>query len=224
MARRSAIKFAVAATLVVAFVGIWLSPLREQMSVENMRGFVGQLRGLWYGPIVFILAFAAGCIFAIPATVFCIAAGLIWGWLGGAMYSIIGGALGAVLSFFVGRYLGEGFLARFGRVGQIVAKQVDHAGFRSMLALRFIPGIPFAVLNYGAGVAGVRFRDYILSTVLGITPPMLVFAYCSDALFNGSMTEGDAAWRLLLVCVLMLTITFLPVLVKRFTRRAPVAE
>ncbi len=224
MTRRSAIKIAVAATLAVAFVGFWLSPLREQMSVENMRGFVDQLRGLWYGPIVFILAFALGCIFAIPASVFCIAAGLIWGWLGGAMYSIVGGALGAILSFFVGRYLGEGFLARFGRVGRMVAKQVDHAGFRNMLALRFIPGIPFAVLNYGAGVCGVRFRDYILSTILGITPPMLVFAYCADALFNGSMTEGDAAWRLLLVCVLMLTLTFLPMLVKRLRGRGVVVD
>ena len=224
MTRRSAIKIAVGAVLAVAFVGVWLSPLREQLTIENVRSFVGHLRGLWYGPIVFILAFAAGCVFAIPASVFCIAAGLIWGWLGGAMYSIVGGALGAMLSFFVGRYLGEGFLARFGKVGQMVAKQVDHAGFRNMLALRFIPGIPFAVLNYGAGVCGVRFRDYVLSTILGITPPMLIFAYCADALFNGSMTEGDAAWRLLVVCVLMLTITFLPMLIKRFLRRAPVVE
>jgi ammonia channel protein AmtB len=52
---------------------------------------------------------------------------------------------------------------------------------------------------------------------------MFVFAYCADALFNGSMTEGDAFKRLLIVCVLMLAIILLPVAVKRFARRpAPV--
>jgi len=224
MTRRSAIKVAVAAVLAVAFVGVWLSPLREQLTIENVRTFVEHLRGLWYGPIVFILAFAAGCIFAVPASVFCLAAGLIWGWMFGAVYSVIGGTLGAVASFYVGRYLGEGFLARFGRVGKMVAKQVDHAGFGTMLALRFIPGIPFAVLNYGAGVAGVRFRDYLASTILGIIPPILVFAYCADALFNGSMTQGDAVKRMLIVCGLMLALTLLPMAVKRFMRRAPVAE
>lgn len=210
--------------LLLAFVGVWLSPLRQQLTIENVRTFVGHLRGLWYGPLVFILAFGAGCIFAVPASVFCLAAGLIWGWMFGAIYSVIGGTLGAVASFYVGRYLGEGFLMRFGRVGKMVAKQVDHAGFGTMLALRFIPGIPFAVLNYGAGVAGVRFRDYLPSTILGIIPPILVFAYCADALFNGSMTQGDAVKRMLIVCALMLALTLLPMAVKRFMRRAPVAE
>ena len=54
---------------------------------------------------------------------------------------------------------------------------------------------------------------------------MFVFAYCADALFNGSMTEGDAAIRLLIVCALMLAITLLPLAVKRFTKReAPVVD
>jgi ammonia channel protein AmtB len=48
-----------------------------------------------------------------------------------------------------------------------------------------------------------------------------VFAYCADAIFNGSMSEGAALKRLLVVCVLMLTIIFLPQAVKRLTRRAP---
>jgi hypothetical protein len=54
---------------------------------------------------------------------------------------------------------------------------------------------------------------------------MFVFAYCADSLFNGSMTEGDAAIRLVIVLVLMLALTFLPRLLKRFTKReAPAVE
>jgi len=224
MNRRRLLKLAVVVVLAAVFAAIWFSPLREQLTRDNIRAFVEQLRGPWYGPAIFVGVFAIGCVFALPASLFVIAAGLIWGWLGGAVYSIIGGLIGAVASFYIGRFVGEGLLARFGRIGAAVARQVDHAGFRSLLVLRFIPGIPFAVLNYGAGVAGVRFGDFFGSTLIGVTPPMFVFAWSADALFNGSLSEGDAVRRLVLVFALLLAITLLPQLVKRLARRPPAVE
>ncbi len=225
MSRRTVFRIVVAVLLAAAVIGIYLSPAREHLTRDNVRLFVGHLRGVWYGPAIFMGAFMVACVVALPASVFVLAAGFIWGWFLGGVYSVVGGLLGAVASFYVGRFVGEGMLQKFGRIGRAVAKQVDHATFRSLLAMRFIPGIPFAVLNYGAGVAGVRIRDFIPSTLVGVTPPMFIFAYCADALFNGSMTEGDAAIRLGIVLVLMLALTLLPVLVKRMTKReAPVVE
>lgn len=224
MSRRALSRLAVLLVLIVATVAIWFSPLREYMTMQHIRAFVEQLRGLWYGPALFIAIFAVCCVFALPASVFVIGAGFIWGWLLGGVYSIIGGVLGAAASFYVGRFIGEGLLDRWGRMGRAVARQIDHAGFQSLLVLRFVPGIPFAVLNYGAGVAGVKVRDFLAATTLGIIPPMFVFAYCADALFNGSMSEGDAFRRLLVVCALMLAITLLPIAVKRFTRRSAPIE
>ena len=221
MSRRNLIKIAILAVLAAVVAAIYFSPLRGQLTRENVRLFVEHVRGLWYGPLAFIAAFAIGCVLALPASVFVVAAGFVWGWAFGALYSIIGGVLGAIASFYVGRFVGEGMLERFGRVGRAVAKQVDHAGFRSLLMLRYIPGIPFAVLNYGAGVAGVRFRDYLGATILGVLPPMFVFAYCADALFNGSLTEADAFKRMAIVCALMLTLMFIPILVKKFARGVP---
>lgn len=218
MSRRTLIKAAVALVLAAVVAAVWFSPLREQLTRENVRAFVEHLRGLWYGPLVFIVVFAAGCIFAAPASVFCVAAGFIWGWLLGGTYALIGGLLGAIASFYVARFVGEGLLHRFGRIGEMVKKQVDHAGFRNLLILRYIPGIPFAVLNYGAGVAGVRFRDYLPATILGVIPPMFVFAYCADALFNGTMSEGDVVRRIVIACALMLTLTLIPLFVKRFAK------
>lgn len=224
MSKRTLFRLVALVLLAVAVVGIYLSPMREQFTRDNVRAFVENLRDVWYGPAIFIGAFMLACVLALPASVFCLAAGFIWGWALGSLYAIVGGLLGAIASFYMGRFIGDGLLQRFGRVGRAVARQVDHAGFSSLLALRFIPGIPFAVLNYGAGVAGVRTRDFIASTLLGIVPSMLVFAYCADALFNGSMSEGDALKRLTIVCVLMLALTLLPMAVKRFMRRAPIEE
>jgi len=216
MTRRNALRLAAALGLATVFVALWFSPLRDQLTRENIRAAVEQIRGVWYAPILFIFAYALGCVVAIPASIFVIAAGFIWGWLLGGSYAMVGGMLGAVISYFAGRFIGAGLLERFGRVGRIVAKQVDHAGFRSLLVLRNIPGIPFAALNYGAGVAGVRFRDYFFATLLGIAPSKFVFTYCADALFNGSMSEGDAFKRLAVVCALVVAMVLLPTIIKRF--------
>jgi uncharacterized membrane protein YdjX (TVP38/TMEM64 family) len=223
MSRRLLLRIGAAALLVAVFVAIWFSPLREQLTRENIRAAVDQIRSVWYAPIVYIALYALGCVVALPASIFVIAAGFIWGFLLGACYAMVGGTLGAVISFAIGRFIGEGLLDRFGRIGQMVRQQVDHAGFKSMLILRNIPGIPFAALNYGAGVAGVRFRDYFFATVIGIAPSKFVFTYCADALFNGSMSEGDAIRRLAVVCLLVVAMVLLPAIVKRFAGRRAVA-
>jgi uncharacterized membrane protein YdjX (TVP38/TMEM64 family) len=222
MTRRQMARAVLLLLLAAGVAAIYFSPLREHMNREDIRAFVEHLRGLWYGPVIFVLIFAAACVVAVPASVFVLAAGLIWGWKLGGTYAMAGGMLGALASFFAGRFIGEGLLERFGRVGKLVARQVDHAGFRSLLVLRFIPGIPFAVLNYGAGVAGVRLLDFVLATALGMAPSVYVFAYCADALFNGTMTEGDAVKRLVIVAALMIGLVLIPTLVKRRVR--PVAE
>jgi len=216
MNRRNVLRVSAALALAAVFVGIWLSPLRDYLTREQIRAAVDQIRGVWYAPIIYIFIYALGCVAAIPASIFVIAAGFIWGWVLGGCYAMVGGTIGAVISYFAGRFIGAGLLDRFGRVGRLVAKQVDHAGFRSLLVLRNIPGIPFAALNYGAGVAGVRFRDYFFATILGIAPSKFVITYCADALFNGSMSEGDAFKRLAIVCLLVVALVLLPTIVKRF--------
>jgi uncharacterized membrane protein YdjX (TVP38/TMEM64 family) len=219
MSRRNVLRIVAAVALVAAFLAVWFSPLREHLTRENIRAAVDQIRAVWYAPIVYILIYAAGCVVAFPASIFVMAAGFIWGWALGGAYAMVGGTLGAIVSYFAGRFIGEGLLERFGRIGRVVAKQVDHATFGSLVAMRNIPGIPFAVLNYGAGVMGVPFRTYLPATIVGIAPSKFVITYCADALFNGSMTEGDAFKRLLIVCVLVMTMVLLPKAVKRFLAR-----
>ena len=222
MNRRTAARLGLLLLLVAGVAAIYLSPLRDHMNREDIRTFVGHLRGLWYGPIVFILIFAVACLLAIPASIFVLSSGLIWGWKLGGAYAMAGGMLGALASFVAARFIGDGLLERFGRVGQVVRRQVDHAGFRSLLVLRFIPGIPFAVLNYGAGVAGVKLSDFTLATLFGMAPSVFVFAYCADSLFNGTMSEGDAVKRLVVVAALMIGLVLLSTLVRR--RAGPAAE
>ena len=220
MTPRRAAKIGLLLLLVAALAAIWFSPLREHLTREEIRAAVARLRGLWYGPPLFIALYAIGCVFAVPASLFILSAGVIWGWAVGGTYTMIGGLIGATLSFLAGRFIGEGLLDRFGRVGKVVAKQVDHAGFRSLLLLRLIPLFPFAVLNYGAGVARVKLGHFVAATAIALAPSNYVFAYSADALFNGTISEGDAVRRLLTVAALMFVVVLIPMLVKRRIRPA----
>jgi uncharacterized membrane protein YdjX (TVP38/TMEM64 family) len=213
MSSRNLLKVAVALVVVGAIAALY--PFRAQFTHENVVAAAAHLRGLWYAPFVLILLYAAGCIFAIPASFFILAAGAIWGWKLGGTYAMIGGVLGATLSFLVARFIGEGLLEKFGAMGQKVRKQVAHAGFKSLLILRLIPVFPFAVLNYGSGVAGVRLRDFVLATTLGLITSNYVFAYSADALLRGNMTEWEAIKRLLFVGALLISVILIPTILKK---------
>jgi len=215
MKARTAIKIAIVIVIAGVVAAIYFSPLRYHFTRERIQADIEAMRGLWYAPIALIAAYAIGCVFAVPASVFIITAGVVWGWKLGALYAMTGGMIGATISYFVGRFLGEGILQKFGRAGKIVESQVKSAGFKTMLIVRLIPGPPFAIWNYGAGVANVKFRDYFFGTLLGTLPAHVILAYCADALFNGTMTQSDAMKRLVVVAALMIALVLLPTLLKK---------
>ena len=221
MNSRNAIKIALLLLIAAAVCAVLFSPLRQHLNIASARDWVSHtresVRGMWYAPFILIVAYAVGCVFAIPASIFVIVAGALWGWKLGALYATAGGLLGAIASYFMGTFLGEGLLSRFGKAGEIVMKQAKNAGFQTMLIVRLIPGPPFAVWNYGAGVAGVPFSDYFFATALGIIPSHVIFAYSADAIFSGTMTEGEALRKLAVVGALLIAMVVLASYLKKRT-------
>lgn len=212
-------RLGVAAVLIAVVATLYFSPARDYFTLEYARVAIADLRALWYGPLILILLYGIGTVFALPATLFVCLSGIIWGPLLGGIYGLIGGCLGATLSFFVARFIGGGVLARAGKRGARLEKHLETAGFSTMLALRLIPGVPFPVLNYAAGVARVPFRDYFLSTLIGSAPAHFVLAYSAHAIAGNTLSGRQAFYRLLLAGVLMGALVFIPMAIKRRLER-----
>jgi len=71
------------------------------------------------------------------------------------------------------------------------------------------------------GLAGAMFWEYYADpsgTLLGTLPAHVIFAYCADALFNGTMTQSDAMKRLAIVAALLIALVLLPTLLKKRIR------
>jgi len=209
-----------AVILAIACVTVYVSPLRAWVTVENVAAALNAIGTVWWSPAVFIGTFGVACVLFLPASVFIVTAGLIWGGWPGSLYALGGALLGAYLSFHVSRYIGGDLLSKLGRAGARLSRALDHAGFRTLLVLRLIPLVPFPVFNYSAGVSGVRLRDYMLSTFVGIIPPIVVITFSAEALFKGLLTREDALIRLVGVSVAVLALVGIPMLFRRKAERA----
>lgn len=124
-------------------------------------------------------------VFVVPGEVVQIAGGYLFGIWPNTLYSVVGIAIGSAIDFFLARLLGVPF------VNAIVAPEKVE-GVRKLLVTRssklvffllfVIPGVPKDVLCYVAGLTPLRFRFFILASMVGRLPGII-----------GSSVIGDSA-------------------------------
>jgi uncharacterized membrane protein YdjX (TVP38/TMEM64 family) len=100
------------------------------------------------------------------------AAGALLGTVAGLGAAIAGTVLAAAIAFGLGRVLGQGALRPLVRGRWLTAADglMSRYGFRSMLAIRLFPGVPFAAANYSAAVSRMTWRSFLVATGLGSIP------------------------------------------------------
>ncbi|MGY1456812.1 TVP38/TMEM64 family protein [Streptomyces sp. SS8] len=127
---------------------------------------------------LFALAYGLGTAALVPRPVLNLASGALFGAALGTAAAVAGTVLGAGLAFGLGRLLGQDALRPLLRGRWLAAgdRQLSRRGFRSMLVLRVLPGIPFAVSNYGASVSRMRWSAFLSATALGCVPNTAAYA------------------------------------------------
>ncbi|MFI1066360.1 MULTISPECIES: TVP38/TMEM64 family protein [Streptomyces] len=130
--------------------------------------------GLPVGTAVLLFAAAYGVCAAafVPRPLLNLAAGAVFGTQFGLVAAVGGTVLGAGIAFGLGRILGQEALRPFlrGRWLQAADGQLSRHGFRSMLAVRLFPGMPFVVANYCAAVSRCGWGPFLLATAIGVVP------------------------------------------------------
>uniref|UniRef100_A0AAU2JL09 TVP38/TMEM64 family membrane protein n=1 Tax=Streptomyces sp. NBC_00049 TaxID=2903617 RepID=A0AAU2JL09_9ACTN len=130
--------------------------------------------GLPVGTAVLLFAGAYGVCAAafVPRPLLNLAAGAVFGAQAGLVAAVAGTVLGAGIAFGLGRILGQEALRPFlrGRWLQAADGQLSRHGFRSMLAVRLFPGVPFVVANYCAAVSRCGWFPFLLATAVGVVP------------------------------------------------------
>ncbi|MER6814066.1 TVP38/TMEM64 family protein [Spirillospora sp. NPDC000708] len=138
----------------------------------------------WWGPLVFAVCYALAVTALVPGSVLNASAGALFGVAVGVGSVLVGATAGAAISFALARALGRPAVARYAGSGRLARLDayLSRRAFESVLVLRMVGLFPFGVVNYGAGVAGVRFAPYIAGTFAGIIPGTLVYTGLGKAL------------------------------------------
>ena len=123
-----------------------------------------------------------GNLVQIPGWIFLAAAVLALGQLWGGLATYLAACVSCVVTYWVIRLLGGDALRQFG--GKLAARlfaRLDERPIQSVALLRVLfQTVP--PLNYALALSGVRFRSYLVGTLIGLPLPILLYTVFFDFL------------------------------------------
>jgi undecaprenyl-diphosphatase len=148
---------------------------------------------------VFCGAYALALLLLLPAWIFPLAAGAIFGFLGGLLAAELAVAASALAGWALARYVLRAWIERAARRSKTF-KAIDHTVAKEpkkiVLLFRMTPAVPCGLKSYFLGLTRVRLGDYLLATVLGVAPDLAIKVYLGAA-GRGALTNGGVAnWAL----------------------------
>lgn len=170
---------------IVAAIGAYT--LRDVISFDTLRdnrewllnfrdGNYLVMAGLFVAAYVLIVAFS------LPgAAVASVTGGFLFGLGAGTLFNVAAATIGAVAIFLAARWgLGRQLAARL-EASEGTIKKLK-TGLREneisvLFLLRLVPAVPFFVANLLPALVGVKFRNFVMTTALGIVPGALVFTW-----------------------------------------------
>jgi phospholipase D1/2 len=166
--------------LVLAGVWAW-TPLRGWVQPERLAEAALGLESSLWGPVLFVLVMALATLAMVPVTALIVAASLLFGPITGAVCGLCGSLLSASVGYGAGRRILHAKIQRVaGRRLQQLSRALGRRGVLSVLAVRVVPVAPFTIVNLVAGSSHVRFRDFLIGTVIGMLPGLVGLSVAAD--------------------------------------------
>lgn len=164
---------------------------RLLMSIRHL-GLPGIAAGILFQTLVNILP--------VPGEFTSIALMEIYGPVEGGVYSWIGGVLGAVGALYLTKWIGKPI---FGKMAEPFLHRVDeYIASRptlGLLIIRFVPFVPYHLVNYAAGLLNVKIWAFVWTTGLGILPHSIAMS----AIYAG-VRKGSIAWGVIGAAIFVL--------------------
>jgi uncharacterized membrane protein YdjX (TVP38/TMEM64 family) len=155
------------------------------------------------GPLVFIAVSALLTPALFPGPLLAGAAGLLFGtWLGTPI-AIVSATLGASLAFSLSRWLAHDAVEQLqGKRLRALRAFIGRHGFMSILYARIVPGVPYSLVNYAAGLSPIALLTFAGATALGCAPRAFAYTALGGSLDDLTSPEAIAAFAVLIVMAL----------------------
>jgi uncharacterized membrane protein YdjX (TVP38/TMEM64 family) len=216
-ARKKFLKFIVLVCIGFA-LGAYFTRKGFHLTPESFKAFVLSLGIL--GPLIYVGIFIVRPLFLIPSIALFIGGGLAFGPVLGPAYASFGAALGGAVGFWFSRKMGRDYVMKKLKLGSDVIDSTRFS-FSVVFLLSLLPIMPVTVINYGAGLSTMRFKNYIVAHILGITPRAFAYGFFGSTLLEIGSAKFRAA---LLVLIIMGIVTAYFRLRSKRKRQEPLAE
>ncbi|SCX81716.1 Uncharacterized membrane protein YdjX, TVP38/TMEM64 family, SNARE-associated domain [Desulfoluna spongiiphila] len=217
--RRLWLKVLILLALIGAAAGLKLSGFTDSLSPDAVRQWV-EGYGL-AAPIIFVALYCIAPCLLLPASPLTLAAGLLFGPALGLACTMVGATGGATLAFLVSRYLaGDWVRGKVAGTGlERLDRKVAEEGWKAVAFTRLVPVFPFFLLNYAFGLTRVRLSHYVAATFVCMFPATLAFILFSSSLLD--LLQGRITAPFVGGLLLLCAVGTIPLLVKRFWKKAP---
>jgi phosphatidylserine/phosphatidylglycerophosphate/cardiolipin synthase-like enzyme/uncharacterized membrane protein YdjX (TVP38/TMEM64 family) len=175
------------AIALVALALAWrFTPLREWINLSALIAAARSVDRMPFTPVIVIAAFVAAGMLMVPITVLIAVAGVVFGPFYGGLYATVGVALSAALGFWLGSWLGHDALRHMlgPRINNL-SRRFAKRGIAAMAVIRMLPIAPFTVVNVVAGASHLGMRDYMIGTLLGMVPGIVL-----TVIFSHNLAEA----------------------------------
>jgi len=149
--------------------------------IQNNLGLIKEIIGNNFIGIFFYILITIIAIVIAPISSFPLVsvASNLWGWFYAGVFSIIGWTIGAFIAFIIARTYGISLVKKFIPLQKIygLEKKIPKENlFLGIIFLRMV--IPVDILSYALGLfSKIKTRDYLLATIIGVSPFAFIFAY-----------------------------------------------
>jgi phospholipase D1/2 len=173
--RRAIALVLLACGLILLALSWRFTPLREWINLTSLVGFARALDDMPFTPLAVIACYVVGGLAMFPVTLLIAVTGIVFGpWWGGC-YALAGALLSASVSYSLGAWLGRNTVHRLlgARVNGL-SRRIARRGIVAMMVIRVVPVAPFTIVNVVAGASDIRFRDFMIGTLLGMLPGIAI--------------------------------------------------
>lgn len=181
-----------------------LIALFQSLDIEKIKEYI-----LSFGVLAPLISFALMVFQAIvaplPAFLITFANAALFGWVYGAALSWASAMVGALLCFYIAKFLGRDVVEKL--TSKMALESVDtffeKHGVYAILIARLLPFISFDVVSYAAGLTSMRLSSFLLATGVGQLPATLVYSYVGEMLSGGAATVVYGLLTLFAVTILV---------------------
>jgi phospholipase D1/2 len=180
------------------------TPLANQIDIGKITAWAIALRSNPSRVSIILGAYLIGSIISLPITLLILATALVFGPVAGIIYSFIGCMIGAGVTYALGYFLGRDFIRQLiGAKWKALERKINQTGILAVAALRTIPIAPFTIVNIISGAFQVPIRDYVLGSLLGLAPGIIITNLFAHQLQSAIRNPGLGSFVLLAVLVIV---------------------